>query len=237
MSTPKPKNGDKSEGRKTKGQGLNAIKGCCCKRSQCIKNYCDCYQSMAICSKFCRCVGCRNTEVRKAVDSTTGSKNSSASKREKASAMSAKAAAAAAKAVINVQMKGLQAGGTAAGKPVPTIPFALVPSQQPIPVPIAITIPRPLATNTIPTRVVKPPVEPVPVVPPIIPVRQDDSRERNLFVQSVNAALLECMLIQATEAEQLGLGELQVGQLVLAEFMRGYKEILEKICEYNKDYF
>lgn len=38
-------------------QGQATVKGCCCKRSQCIKNYCDCYQSMVICSKFCRCVG------------------------------------------------------------------------------------------------------------------------------------------------------------------------------------
>jgi len=74
-------------------------------------------------------------------------------------------------------------------------------------------------------------------VAPIIPLRKDDRRDRNLFVQPVNASLLECILIQATEAEQLGLTELQVGQLVLAEFIRGYKDILEKICEYNKDFY
>ncbi|KAI8043039.1 uncharacterized protein LOC128263457 isoform X1 [Drosophila gunungcola] len=236
MSTPKAKT---AEGKRARGQGPNGLKGCCCKRSQCIKNYCDCYQSMAICSKLCRCVGCRNTEVRKVVDTSAGSKNSSATKREKANAMSAKAAAAAAKAGINVPMKGLQAGGSGAGiagKPVAAIPFGVVASQQPIPVPINISAPRPLATGTTPSSVTKPPVDSVPA-PPIIPVRQDERRERNLFVQPVNAAVLECLLIQATEAEQMGLNELQVGQLVLAEFVRSYKGILEKICEYNRDYF
>ncbi|XP_017043789.1 uncharacterized protein LOC108089855 [Drosophila ficusphila] len=234
MSTVKGKTGEKSEGRKTKGQGPNGIKGCCCKKSQCIKNYCDCYQSMAICSKFCRCVGCRNTEVRKAVDSASGSKNSSAAKREKAAALSAKAAAAAAKAGIQVQIKGVPAGGSGAGLPgkAQAVPFGLVAGKQPTAAPISITIPRPPAATSTPARVVKPPVEPIPVSP-IFPVFQDDRKERNLFVQPVNAALLECMLIQATEAEQLGFNELQVGQLVLAEFIRGYREILEKICEYN----
>ncbi|KAH8366436.1 hypothetical protein KR084_005711 [Drosophila pseudotakahashii] len=239
MSASKPKNADKPEGKRNKGQG-ETKKGCCCKRSLCIKNYCDCYQSMAICTKFCRCTGCRNTEVRTAVDSNSGAKNSSAVKRQKAAAMSAKAAAAAARAGINVQMKGIQAEGSGVGLPVKPLatptPFAIVTGQQPIAVPINITVAHPIATGSAPVRIVKPPVEPLPVAP-VIPVRLDDRRERNLFVQPVNASLLECLLIQATEAEQLGLDELQVGQLVLSEFMRGYKEILEKICEYNKDFY
>lgn len=219
------------------------MKGCCCKRSQCIKNYCDCYQSMAICTKFCRCVGCRNTEVRELVDPNSVAKNSSAVKRQKAAAMSAKAAAAAAKAGIDVQGKALQvAASTLAlpGKALMTPPkYTLVAGKPPMasshinPIPIS----RPIATAATPARAVKQPAEPPMPVNLIIPVRHDDRRDRNLFVQPVNAALLECMLIQATEAEQLGLNELQVCQLVLEEFMRGYKNILEKICEYSKDYY
>jgi len=175
------------------------------------------------------------------VDPNSGAKNASAVKRQKAAAMSAKAAAAAAKEGINVQMKVLQAGGSGVGLPgkplVTPTPLGFVAGQQPMAaVPINIAVPRPIATGSAAVKITKPPVEPLPVAP-IIPLRKDDRRERNLFVQPVNASLLECILIQATEAEQLGLSELQVGQLVLAEFIRGYKDILEKICEYNKDFY
>ncbi|KRJ98099.1 uncharacterized protein Dyak_GE18995, isoform B [Drosophila yakuba] len=178
-----------------------------------------------------------NTEVRKLVDSNSGAKNSSAVKRQKAAAMSAKAAAAAAKAGIGVQAKGLPVGGSAVALPGKAPPnFGLVAGKQSMAVPMNIPISRPMATSATPARVMKHPAETQPANA-IIPVRQDDRRERNLFVQPVNAALLECMLIQATEAEQLGLNELQVGQLVLDEFLCGYKKILEKICEYSKDYY
>lgn len=35
-------------------------KGCKCKKTKCLKKYCECYNSKEPCGKFCQCEGCEN---------------------------------------------------------------------------------------------------------------------------------------------------------------------------------
>ncbi|XP_066242718.1 tesmin isoform X2 [Saccopteryx leptura] len=37
-------------------------RGCNCRRSGCLKNYCECFEAKIMCSSICKCVGCKNYE-------------------------------------------------------------------------------------------------------------------------------------------------------------------------------
>uniref|UniRef100_F1L2W3 Protein lin-54 n=1 Tax=Ascaris suum TaxID=6253 RepID=F1L2W3_ASCSU len=56
----KPKIGVASRGR-VDSERLHQ-KGCHCKKSNCLKNYCECYEAKVPCTERCKCSSCRNTE-------------------------------------------------------------------------------------------------------------------------------------------------------------------------------
>ncbi|XP_023123190.2 spexin prohormone 2 isoform X2 [Amphiprion ocellaris] len=51
---------NRQEAIKIAGGTSRKVKGCNCKRSGCLKNYCECFEANIMCTSSCRCVGCGN---------------------------------------------------------------------------------------------------------------------------------------------------------------------------------
>ena len=61
------------------GSSMTPTRGCHCKKSGCLKNYCECFQNGQPCSTRCNCNGCKNTNMSYIMERKFGRKSTPSS--------------------------------------------------------------------------------------------------------------------------------------------------------------
>ena len=61
------------------GSSMTPTRGCNCKKSGCLKNYCECFQNGQPCSTRCNCNGCKNTNMSYIMERKFGRKSTPSS--------------------------------------------------------------------------------------------------------------------------------------------------------------
>ncbi|CAB4059323.1 LIN54 [Lepeophtheirus salmonis] len=179
-------------------------KGCNCKRSSCLKNYCECYEAKIPCTEACRCVACKNVEEFSSLSGSgsgptvLGSTHNDISVNKNANTLTE-----------NLQNSNSNTHFEEAA-------IAEEPTDQQIILPML-------------KKEIKPSLKSK--LTPFISLSNEspkvDKKSFNFVTNEVISATCQCLLTQAEEAEKNELSESQIEGLILEEFGRCLKQIID----------